>query len=73
MTISLPFCLISLFLPLYLYLSLMTKQPLLITRVGQIVREASNKFLTPVTLELGGKSPTYICESADMDLTVKYG
>eukprot|EP00088_Acartia_fossae_P015533 TRINITY_DN18525_c1_g1_i1.p1 TRINITY_DN18525_c1_g1~~TRINITY_DN18525_c1_g1_i1.p1 ORF type:complete len:507 (-),score=75.73 TRINITY_DN18525_c1_g1_i1:234-1754(-) len=41
------------------------------TRVGQIVREASNKFLTPVTLELGGKSPTYICESADMDLTVK--
>lgn len=23
--------------------------------VGKIVREASNKYLTPVTLELGGK------------------
>lgn len=25
------------------------------TSVGKIVREAANKFLTPVTLELGGK------------------
>lgn len=25
------------------------------TRVGQIVHQAANKFLTPVTLELGGK------------------
>jgi acyl-CoA reductase-like NAD-dependent aldehyde dehydrogenase len=25
------------------------------TAVGRIVREASNKYLTPVTLELGGK------------------
>ena len=25
------------------------------TNVGRIVREASNKYLTPVTLELGGK------------------
>jgi len=41
------------------------------TKVGQIVREASNKHLTPVTLELGGKSPTYICESANMDLTAR--
>lgn len=25
------------------------------TRVGQIIHAAANKFLTPVTLELGGK------------------
>jgi len=25
------------------------------TMVGKIVREAANKYLTPVTLELGGK------------------
>ena len=30
------------------------------TPVGRIVREASNRHLTPVTLELGGKSPVYI-------------
>lgn len=41
------------------------------SKVGQIVREASNKYLTPVTLELGGKSPTYICESANLELTVR--
>ncbi|KAK2724439.1 aldehyde dehydrogenase family 3 member B1-like isoform X3 [Artemia franciscana] len=39
--------------------------------VGRIVREASNKFLTPCTLELGGKSPTYIDGTADMDITVR--
>lgn len=38
--------------------------------VGKIVREASNKFLTPVTLELGGKSPLYIDDSVDMDTAV---
>jgi len=40
-------------------------------RIGKIVREASNKFLTPVTLELGGKSPVYIDSTADMDITAK--
>jgi len=39
--------------------------------VGRIVREAANKHLTPVTLELGGKSPVYIDSSADIDITVK--
>ncbi|XP_015919631.1 aldehyde dehydrogenase family 3 member A2-like isoform X2 [Parasteatoda tepidariorum] len=39
--------------------------------VGQKIREASNKYLTPVTLELGGKCPVYIDDEADMELTVK--
>ena len=30
------------------------------TTVGRIVREASNKYLTPVTLELGGKRYTFL-------------
>ena len=36
------------------------------TRVGQIVYEAASKHLTPVTLELGGKSPTIIDETANI-------
>ncbi len=36
------------------------------TRVGQIVYEKASKYLTPVTLELGGKSPTIIDETADL-------
>ena len=35
------------------------------THVGQIVMEAASKHLTPVTLELGGKSPTIVDESAN--------
>ncbi|XP_043490906.1 aldehyde dehydrogenase, dimeric NADP-preferring isoform X5 [Polistes fuscatus] len=41
------------------------------TNVGKIVREASNKYLTPVTLELGGKSPVYIDNSADICIAAK--
>ncbi|GFY10470.1 aldehyde dehydrogenase family 3 member A2 [Trichonephila clavipes] len=41
------------------------------TRVGQIVREAANKHLTPVTLELGGKSPVYIDNSVNLDVACK--
>ncbi len=37
-------------------------------RVGKIVMEAASKNLTPVTLELGGKSPAIVCESADVRL-----
>ncbi len=33
------------------------------TRVGRIVLEAAAKYLTPVSLELGGKSPTIVDES----------
>lgn len=35
-------------------------------RVGQIVYEAATKHLTPVTLELGGKSPVYIDNTVDI-------
>ena len=37
------------------------------TRVGRIVAEAAGRNLTPVTLELGGKSPAIIDRSADLD------
>lgn len=38
------------------------------TRVGQVVMEAAAKHLTPVTLELGGKSPTIVAADADLDV-----
>ncbi|UFZ03292.1 coniferyl aldehyde dehydrogenase [Bradyrhizobium ontarionense] len=37
------------------------------TRVGRIVAEAAGRNLTPVTLELGGKSPTIVDASANLD------
>ena len=36
------------------------------TRVGRLVAEAAGRNLTPVTLELGGKSPAIIDRSADL-------
>jgi aldehyde dehydrogenase (NAD+) len=39
--------------------------------VGRIVMEAAAKHLTPVTLELGGKSPCIVDESADLDVAAK--
>lgn len=39
--------------------------------VGRIVMEAAAKHLTPVTLELGGKSPTIVDETADLDGAAK--
>ncbi|XP_063385754.1 aldehyde dehydrogenase, dimeric NADP-preferring isoform X2 [Cydia fagiglandana] len=41
------------------------------TNVGKIVHAAAAKFLTPVTLELGGKSPVYIDSTADLEVTTK--
>ncbi|XP_034244379.1 aldehyde dehydrogenase, dimeric NADP-preferring-like [Thrips palmi] len=41
------------------------------TMVGRIVREAANKHLTPVTLELGGKSPTYLSATADIEVATR--
>ncbi|CAH0401347.1 unnamed protein product [Chilo suppressalis] len=41
------------------------------TNVGKIIYEAATKNLTPVTLELGGKSPVYIDNSADIETTTK--
>ncbi|MCT8339888.1 aldehyde dehydrogenase [Flavobacteriaceae bacterium TK19130] len=40
-------------------------------KVGTIVYEAAAKNLTPVTLELGGKSPAFISADCDLKLTVK--
>jgi aldehyde dehydrogenase (NAD+) len=39
--------------------------------VGRIVMEAAAKHLAPVTLELGGKSPCIVDESADLDVAAK--
>lgn len=41
------------------------------TSVGRIVNQAAAKHLTPVTLELGGKSPAFITESCNMKMSVK--
>ena len=41
------------------------------TEVGRIVMEAAAKNLTPITLELGGKSPCIVDQSADLKLAAK--
>ncbi|HEX4868524.1 MAG TPA: aldehyde dehydrogenase family protein [Acidimicrobiales bacterium] len=41
------------------------------TAVGRIVAEAAAKHLTPTVLELGGKSPTYVHSSADLDVAAR--
>lgn len=41
------------------------------TRVGKIVMESAAKHLTPVTLELGGKSPCIIDENSNVKLAAK--
>ncbi len=40
-------------------------------RVGSIVMSAAAKNLTPVTLELGGKSPCIVHDDAKLDIAVK--
>ncbi|MFG3034944.1 aldehyde dehydrogenase family protein [Streptomyces sp. NPDC048253] len=39
--------------------------------VGRIVMAAAAKHLTPVTLELGGKSPVFVAPDADVEETAK--
>jgi aldehyde dehydrogenase (NAD+) len=39
--------------------------------VGKIVYQAAAKNLTPVTLELGGKSPAFVTSSCNLDVTVR--
>lgn len=39
--------------------------------VGRIIMRAAAEHLTPVTLELGGKSPTIVDRTADLDVTAK--
>ncbi len=41
------------------------------TRVGGVVMEAAAKSLTPVVLELGGKSPTIVTADADLDVAAR--
>jgi aldehyde dehydrogenase (NAD+) len=41
------------------------------TAVGRVVAEAAAKHLTPTVLELGGKSPTYVHRSADLDVAAR--
>ena len=41
------------------------------TEVGKIVMQQAAKNLTPVTLELGGKSPCIVCADANVDIAVK--
>ena len=40
-------------------------------RVGKIVYQAAAEHLTPVTLELGGKSPAFITENADLEVAAR--
>ncbi|KAH1178967.1 aldehyde dehydrogenase family 3 member A2 [Mauremys mutica] len=41
------------------------------SQVGKIVMEAAAKHLTPVTLELGGKSPCYIDKDCNLDIAAR--
>ncbi len=41
------------------------------TRIGKIVMEAASINLTPVCLELGGKSPTIVLDDIDLELVAK--
>ncbi|KAL6052330.1 hypothetical protein STEG23_014443 [Scotinomys teguina] len=41
------------------------------TAVGKIIMEAAAKHLTPVTLELGGKSPCYVDKDCDLDVACR--
>lgn len=41
------------------------------TRVGQVVAAACARHLTPVTLELGGKSPVIVAADADLDVAAR--
>ena len=40
-------------------------------RVGKIVYKAAAEHLTPVTLELGGKSPAFVTEKADLNIAAR--
>jgi len=41
------------------------------THIGKIVMAAAAKHLTPVTLELGGKSPVIVSDKAKVELAAK--
>jgi aldehyde dehydrogenase (NAD+) len=39
--------------------------------VGKIIMQAASKFLTPVTLELGGKSPCFVDKNVNLEISAK--
>lgn len=41
------------------------------TTVGRIVMEKAARYLTPISLELGGKSPSIVCQSANLKVSAK--
>ncbi|MFV0381142.1 MAG: aldehyde dehydrogenase [Breznakia sp.] len=41
------------------------------TQMGRVVMEAAAKYITPITLELGGKSPCIVDETANIVLAAK--
>ena len=41
------------------------------TTVGKIIMQATAKHRTPVTLELGGKSPCYVDRDCDLDVACR--
>ena len=41
------------------------------SQIGKIIMEAASKHLTPVTLELGGKSPVIVNNDVPLDMTAK--
>ena len=41
------------------------------TQVGKVVMQAAARHLTPVTLELGGKSPCIVDEQVDLDVAAR--
>ena len=41
------------------------------SEVGKLVMQQAAKHLTPVTLELGGKSPCVVCADANIEIAVK--
>lgn len=41
------------------------------TRVGKIIMKAASEKLTPLTLELGGKSPCIVDKTANIDVTAR--
>lgn len=41
------------------------------TQIGKIIMEAAAKHLTPLTLELGGKSPCIVDETADLSFAAR--
>lgn len=41
------------------------------TVVGKIIHQAATKYLTPTTLELGGKSPVYMDTSVNVEIATR--